>query len=502
VSDPGRSGTRRFVFSAFLLLIGVIVGIELGSEFHIVPSGEAVGNEPKIMKPLMKPGERISSEQAFVAVSKAVTPAVVNISAKRRARRDEDSFPFEGPLKRFFGENFGGQRPPRERRGEGMGSGVIIESDGLIVTNNHVIEDADEIIVLLADKREFKGTVVGTDPKSDLAVIRINAKGLPTIPWGDSSGLQVGEYILAVGNPFGLTQTVTMGIISAVGRANIGLTDYEDFIQTDAAINPGNSGGAMVNIQGELIGINTAIFTRSGGYMGIGFAVPSDMVRSIVGSLVKSGKVVRGWLGVAIQEVTPQIAKSFGLKEARGALVSEVMANSPAEKAGFQAGDVILSFAGEAVADTNQLRHVVAKALAGDKVKVEVVRESQALDLVVLIEVQPKDLFARRSRTPHEVRPKLSALLEGVTVGELTEALADRLSLDTTLSGVVILEVERGSNAEEAGLRKADLILEINRLAIKSLDDYEAALSTADKMNPILLLVRRQDRTLFLTVSP
>lgn len=496
--EPGRGGTRRFVFSAFLLLVGVIVGLELGSKFRIVPSGEAVGNEPRVIIP----HEIIKSEQAFVSVSKAVTPAVVNISAKRRAPEDESGFPFGGPLKRFFGENFGRQSPPHERRGEGMGSGVIIESDGLIVTNNHVIEDADEIVVVLSDKREFKGVVVGTDPKSDLAVIRINAKGLPTIPWGDSSGLQVGEYILAIGNPFGLTQTVTMGIISAVGRANIGLTDYEDFIQTDAAINPGNSGGAMVNIQGELIGINTAIFTRSGGYMGIGFAVPSDMVRSIVNSLVKSGKVVRGWLGVAIQEVTPQIAKSFDLKEARGALVSEVMAGSPAEKAGFEAGDVILSFGGEAVADTNQLRHIVAKALAGDHVKVQVIRENQALDLVVLIEVQPKDLFARRSRAPHQAQPKSSELLEGVTVSELNAALAEQLSLDTGLTGVVILKVEPGSHAEEAGLRKADLILEVNRKAIKSLDNYESALSKVDKTRPILLLVRRQDRTLFLTVTP
>ncbi len=492
---------RRFVFSAFLLLIGVVVGVVVSSEYRIVPSGEAVGNEPQTQ---VSPGGHITSEQAFIAVSRAVTPAVVNISAKRNAKPQQGNFdfPFEEPLKRFFGEKFGRKSPQHERRGEGMGSGVIIESDGLIVTNNHVIEDADEIIVILSDKREFKGIIVGTDPKSDLAVIRIKAKGLPTIPWGNSSKIQVGAYILAIGNPFGLTQTVTMGIISAIGRANIGLTDYEDFIQTDAAINPGNSGGAMVNIQGELIGINTAIFTRSGGYMGIGFAVPSDMVRSIVGKLVKSGKVVRGWLGVAIQEVTPQIAKIFGLSEARGALVSEVMAGSPAEKAGFKSGDIILSFAGEALGDTNALRHIVAKASPGDLINVDVIRESQSMLLTVKIEVQPNDLFAKRSRTPHKPLPKLSAALQGVSVSELSPELLEQLALEPGLSGVVILKVDPGSNAQEAGLRKSDIILEVNRKTILTLDDYEAAFSKIDKTNPVLLLVRRQDRTLFLTVTP
>lgn len=477
------------------------MGLGVSSKFRIVFSGEAVGNAPTRTT---VPHQIIVSEQAFVAVSKAVTPAVVNISAKRYAREQDDAsgFPFEGSLRRFFGGKFGGKAPQHERRGEGMGSGVIITSDGLIVTNNHVIEDADEIIVVLSDKREFKGLVVGTDPKSDLAVIRIKAKGLPTIPWGDSSKTQVGEYILAIGNPFGLTQTVTMGIISAVGRANIGLTDYEDFIQTDAAINPGNSGGAMVNIQGELIGINTAIFTRSGGYMGIGFAVPSNMVRSIVAKLIKSGKVVRGWLGVAIQDVTPQIATSFGLSEARGALVSEVMADSPAEKAGFQAGDVILSFGGEAVDDTNTLRHIVAKALAGDHLNVDVLREGEKIVLTVKIAVQPQNLFAKRSRSPHAVQPRLSAALDGVTVGELSPELAEQLALDVGLSGVVILKVAPGSNARAAGLRKSDLILEINRKSIRTLEDYDAVFSKIDRTNPILLLVRRQDRTLFLTVTP
>ncbi len=492
-----RSGKRRVVFSAFLLLAGVLAGLMLSSKFRIVPSGEAVGNDA----PQIKPNGIIKSEQAFVSVSELVTPAVVNISTTRRPEDNGSSDgPLKGPLKRFFEDNFK-RRKPHERKGDGSGSGVIIESDGLIVTNNHVIEDADEIKVLLSDKREFIGTVVGTDPKTDLAVLRINATGLPTIPWGDSSTLRVGEYILAVGNPFGLTQTVTMGIISAVGRANIGLADYEDFIQTDAAINPGNSGGAMVNIQGELVGINTAIFTRSGGYMGIGFAVPSDMVRSIVGNLVKSGKVVRGWLGVAIQEVTPQIAKSFGLKEAKGALVSEVMLKSPAEKAGFQTGDIILSFDGQPVEDTNELRHIVAKALAGDHIQVEVMRDQQKVDLKVIIEVQPQNLFSKRNRSTDQ-KPKKNTLLGGLTVSPLTEALMEELELESSLMGVVVMSVEPGSPAGESGIRRGDVILEINREPIENLDAYESALENADRNEPVLLLVRRGDRTLFLTVTP
>lgn len=488
---------RRVVFSAFLLLAGVVVGVLLSSNFRIVPSGEAVGKQ----SPSPKPNGVVKSEQAFVIVSKAVMPVVVNISTTRHSRSEEEGssdFPFQGPLRRFFRDRFG---KSHNRKGDGSGSGVIIQSDGLIVTNNHVIEDADEIKVVLSDKREFIGTVVGTDPKTDLAVVRINARDLPTIPWGDSLKLQVGEYILAVGNPFGLTQTVTMGIVSAVGRANIGLADYEDFIQTDAAINPGNSGGAMVNIQGELVGINTAIFTRSGGYMGIGFAVPSDMVQSVVESLVKSGKVVRGWLGVAIQEVTPQIAKGLGLKEAKGALVSEVMAGSPAEKAGFHTGDVILAFNGQAVEDTNRLRHIVAKALAGDHLEVQVIRENKRITLKVIIEMQPKDLFVKRSRS-QKSKQNTNTLLGGMTVSTLTETLAQELNLDAGLKGVVVSSVEQGSRAAESGLRRGDLIVEVNRERIENINDYERQLSQLDQDMPILLLVRRQNRTLFLTVSP
>ncbi len=275
---------------------------------------------------------------AMAEVSAAVKPAIVNISTTRTVKISgggADPF-FDDPFfRRFFGDKFGRQRQPKEQKSAALGSGVIVSSDGYIITNYHVVKEADEIKVLLSDKREFSGKVIGSDPKTEISVVKIEAKGLPTLNWGDSDALEVGEIVLAVGNPFGLNQTVTMGIVSAVGRANVGIADYEDFIQTDAAINPGNSGGALVNVRGEVVGINTAIFSTSGGYQGIGFAIPSNMVKSIKDSLVKKGRVVRGWLGVSIQSITPELAKQFNLKGEKGVLVSDVNESSPAEKAGL-----------------------------------------------------------------------------------------------------------------------------------------------------------------------
>ena len=283
--------------------------------------------------------------QPFVAIAKQAKSAVVNIAAvKKHRERETGRSPFlDDPFfRRFFGEEFERRMPsPRDFREQGVGSGVIVSSDGYIITNNHVVDGMDELTVSLPDKRTFKAKVVGTDPKTDVAIIKIDAANLPVLEWGDASQLQVGEMVLAVGNPFGLSQTVTMGIISAVGRANVGIVDYEDFIQTDAAINPGNSGGALVNLKGELIGINTAIFSQSGGYMGIGFAVPSNMAKHVMHDLIKHGKVVRGWIGVSIQEVTADLAKEFGAEEPSGALVADVMDDSPASKAKLERGDII-----------------------------------------------------------------------------------------------------------------------------------------------------------------
>ena len=489
---------KRLVFSVFLIIVGIVIGITLVSEFHLLPFGAAVNDPPKPKAPAIS-----QTEQTFVEISKSVTPAVVNISTTRVIKGGEEApgLPFDDPFfRRFFGDEAPRRGPPRDRRAQSLGSGVIVDPNGLIITNNHVVEKADEIKVVLGDKREFKGKLIGSDPKTDLAVIQIDAKDLPTVSWGDSDKLQVGEYVLAIGNPFGLNQTVTMGIVSAVGRANVGIADYEDFIQTDAAINPGNSGGAMVNTHGELVGINTAIFTQSGGYMGIGFAVPSNMSKTIMESLVKGGKVVRGWLGVSIQEVSPQLAKEFGLKDPKGALVSDVLPNSPAEKAGFKRGDVIVQYNGQTIENSTQLRNLVAKTGVGTKAKVVVVRDKKEKTLDQTIEEQPSDMA--RNENTEKSEEGSSTALTGIEVRNLTPEIARQLGLNRSDKGVVITRIEPGSVAEEMGLQRGDLIVEVNRKPIRNTDDYDDLLSKIKKDEAVLLLINRQGRTMFVTISP
>ncbi|TAJ97063.1 MAG: DegQ family serine endoprotease [Candidatus Manganitrophaceae bacterium] len=493
---------KRLVFSVFLIIVGIVIGITLVSEFHLLPFGAAV-NDPQKDPQKPKPPAISQTEQTFVEISKSVTPAVVNISTTRVIKGNEEApgFPFDDPFfRRFFGDEAPRRGQPRERRAQSLGSGVIVDPNGLIITNNHVVAKADEIKVVLGDKREFKGKLIGSDPKTDLAIIQIEAKDLPTVSWGNSDKLQVGEYVLAIGNPFGLNQTVTMGIVSAVGRANVGIADYEDFIQTDAAINPGNSGGAMVNTHGELVGINTAIFTQSGGYMGIGFAVPSNMAKLIVESLVKNGKVVRGWLGVSIQEITPQLAKEFGLKESKGALVGDVLPNSPAEKAGLKRGDVIVQYNGQTIENAIQLRNLVAKTEVGSKKKVRVVRDKKEKEVEITIEEQPKELPG--SAETEQGEEGTSTALMGLEVRNLTPEIARQLGLNRTDKGVVITRIEQGSVAEEVGLQRGDLIMEVNRKPVRNTDDYDEIISKIKKDEAVLLLINRQGRTMFVTISP
>ncbi|MFA5353261.1 MAG: trypsin-like peptidase domain-containing protein, partial [Thermodesulfovibrionales bacterium] len=312
---------KRFLWLPAILLIGFLLG---GITYYFISRSSSPiysSFSPRV------PRQIEESSRAFSEIVKSVSPAVVNISSTKMVKRQP------GPFDEFFDFLYPyPDEKARKWKEQSLGSGVIVSADGYIVTNNHVVEQADEIKVLLMDKRSLRARVIGADPKTDLAIIKINEKALPTIPWGDSKNLQVGEFVLAIGNPFGLSNTVTMGIISAVGRVDVGIADYEDFIQTDAAINPGNSGGPLVNIRGELIGINTAIFSKTGGYQGIGFSVPSNMVRTVMDQLVKQGKVTRGWIGVTIQELTPELAKQFGLKVSGGALVSDLARGGPAQR--------------------------------------------------------------------------------------------------------------------------------------------------------------------------
>ncbi len=434
---------------------------------------------------------------AMAEVTASVKPGIVNILTTRTVKVGSAQDPFlDDPFfKRFFGDQFGHQRQqPREQKSSGLGSGVIVSSEGYIITNSHVVKDADEIKVTLTDKREFIGRVIGSDLKTEIAVVKIDAKDLPTVPWGNSDRLKVGEVVLAVGNPFGLNQTVTMGIVSALGRANVGIADYEDFIQTDAAINPGNSGGALVNVRGEVIGINTAIYSTSGGYQGIGFAIPSNMVKSIMESLIAKGKVVRGWLGVSIQKVTPELAKQFNLKDEVGALVGDVAENGPAEKAGLQRGDIIFEYEGKKIEEPYVLRNMVANTQPGEQHTIKVLRDGKAMTMMITIGELPSD-----TQQPIEAADVLNAL-KGVSVQDMSPELAKKLRVPDKIKGVIVSDIEEGSIAAGA-LTPGDVIQEINRKRITDVKSYKDVVSKIKKDESVLLLIYRAGTSLFITLS-
>jgi len=492
---------RFYLTAAFILIIGVFVGLALSSRLDIMTPLTAKNQvSSRSIETLSQLSDALS-EVAGVA-----TPSVVNISTTRVIKQtDQAPFDFfDDPFfRRFFGDQYP-QHPniPKEHKEQSLGSGVIVSEDGYIVTNNHVIEKSQEIKVLLSNKRDYKAKLIGADPKTDVAVIKIEATGLAALPWGDSNKLRVGEIVFAIGNPFGLNQTVTMGVIGAVGRANVGIADYEDFIQTDAAINPGNSGGALINAKGELIGINTAIVSRTGGYQGIGFAVPSSMVKQVMESLIKYKKVVRGWLGVSIQEVTSDLAEEFGVKDLKGALVSGVMKGSPAEKAGIKQGDVILKFNGKDVEDTGHLRNMVSQSAIGTKVKVKLLRQKKEIEVEVSIAELPKKLGEAAAEEDAAESQEESNALSGVTVRELTPELAKRFGAGEGDAGVVVVKVDAGSKAFEAGIRQGDVVLQVNQKDIATIEDYKKAVARLKAKERILLLIRRKGEDLFLTVRP
>ena len=502
---------RRWMAAATLLTVGIVIGFVVASDLGWLPAGHAVPDASSIAstRPVATPVSTAPQpvlgwgSQTFVDIAKSVKPAVVNIYATKSGRSEgSGTAPFDDPLfRKFFGDEFFKKyEHPKERKERGLGSGVIVESNGLIITNNHVVGKADEIRVTLSDKREFKAKLIGTDPKTDVAVVKIDATGLPTVAWADSDKLEVGEFVLAVGNPFGLTQTVTLGIVSALGRA-AGIAEYEDFIQTDAAINPGNSGGALVNVRGELVGINTAIFSQSGGNMGIGFAVPSNMAQSIMGQLVQTGKVVRGWLGVSIQELTPELASQFGVTETKGVLVSDVMDDSPAKKAGFERADVIIEYDGKSMDSPTHLRNAVAQTSVGKKVLVKIIRDKKPKTIDLTIVEQPKSMSQSSDEDGGDAATP-TGILSSLDVRELTEELAGRFGLKSSERGVVIVRVKPGSTAEELGVREGDIVLEVNRQAVTSVKTFERIAGKLSKDQAVLLLLKRQGRTIYLTLRP
>lgn len=444
----------------------------------------------------------VAAQNSYADVVSHVAPAVVTIRSERRVRAAEQFPFFEDPFFRdFFGDRFRNAQPRNpERLQRGLGSGVIVSADGYILTNHHVIDGAEEIKVELNDNRTFAAKVIGSDPPSDLAVLKIEMKGLPILPLGDSDRVRVGDIVLAVGNPLGVGQTVTMGIISAKGRQT-GLSDgsFEDFLQTDAPINQGNSGGALVNTNGELIGINSQILSPSGGNIGLGFAIPANMAKSAMDQLLKSGRVRRGMIGVTIQPVTSDLASSLGLSEVRGALVSSVQAGSPADRAGIRRGDVIIGFNGSPVTDSNSLRNQVARTQPGTEVTLTISRDNREQQVRVTLGELPPERMTAATDSSSGGGSDPGKL--GIRVEPLTRTLADRLNLQAGVSGLVVTDVDPVGPAGDAGIRENDVIEEVNRQQVRSVEDLQSAIQRSGT-KPSLLLINRGGNSLFLTVRP
>jgi serine protease Do/serine protease DegQ len=411
------------------------------------------------------------------------TPAVVNISTRGSVRVQENPLLQDPFFRRFFDI----PDQPQRRETQSLGSGVVVDAQqGLIITNNHVIQHAEEISVTLRDGRTLSAKIVGTDPDADVAVIKVPAERLTAIPLADSERLRVGDFVVAIGNPFGLGQTVTSGIVSALGRSGLGIEGYEDFIQTDASINPGNSGGALVNLRGELVGMNTAIIAPGGGNIGIGFAIPVNMVRDIMEQLVKFGEVRRGRLGVSIQDLTPELASAFGIEDRSGAVIAQVVSGSPADKSGIKVGDVVLSVNGRPIRNSGELRNRIGMLRIGERVSLKLLRDGKPKEVVATVaEAQQQKLLGKT----------LFAKLEGAVFGNIDELPSNISGRD---KGVVVLEVARGSPAARAGLRKDDIVYSANRVAIADLDDLKRAAKRSDE--GILLNIQRGDAALFLLV--
>jgi serine protease Do len=486
------------------VLLGLCVALVAGGAFGwmgttlFTPSSSNSGQ----LVPLFLAGEsparasEVSFLSGFTPIVKSALPAVVNVSTSKKVQVERDSSPFSGPFRDFFGpdffDQFGG---PRERQENSLGSGVIVSSDGYILTNNHVVQGATDIEVFLSNERQLKGRIIGGDAKTDIAVIKVEEKSLPALTLGNSAGVQVGDFALAIGNPFGVGQTVTMGIVGATGRGGFGIEHYEDFIQTDAAINPGNSGGALINVRGELIGINTAIVARAGGSQGVGFAVPTNMARPVMEQILKQGKVIRGYLGVNIQTMTPELAKSFGSKTTQGALISDVVPDGPAAKAGLRRGDIVLAVNGEPVLDSRRLTLTISQAAPGTAVDLKLLRDGQEQNIRVTLGELPTD--PERAQAPGEQRGRSTAL-EGVAVDNLTPDIARQLNLSPQTHGVVVVQVSP-ETAAATGLQRGDVIDEVNRRSVSTVGEYEQAIRRAG--GEVLLLLNRGGSSLYVVIG-
>jgi serine protease Do len=491
---------KRFIRKTPKLFFGALLAVTAftcSTPQHSLESSPPTALEQVGRMLLPAPAFARIGESSIADIAEGSVASVVNISSEKvvKSRGHQGFGPFSNDpfFRHFFGDRFDSRHLPRERRERSLGSGVIVDSKGIILTNNHVIAKAQDITVTLSDGRDFKADIVGSDPESDLGVLQLrgDVEGLKPIAYGDSDALRLGDVVLAIGNPFGVGQTVTMGIVSAKGRADVGIVDYEDFIQTDAAINPGNSGGALVDMQGKLVGINTAILSRTGGYQGIGFAIPSNMASRVADSLQSYGKVVRGWLGVLIQDIDQHLADALGLSSSKGVLIGDVNVGGPADKGGMKRGDVVLRINGQAVNSTGKLRNMVANAGARTQVKIELWRDGTKHTLNIKL----------GKKAGHQDAPQViddqEATLDGLSLAPLNEDHRLKLRLpENVKSGVVVIGVERGSLAARAGLRTGDVIRELNRRSVKSVKDFKKTYKKAK--GTLALLVQRGANTLYL----
>jgi serine protease Do len=478
-------GKHRWAWPAAALVgLGLVAGVGLGPHLGFTAGPKAPFWTERTLD--VPPGPVQAPN--WVEIARQVKPAVVHVSTKRAEGGSPTRSPFGSgdPFEQFF-KQFGEPR----RNVRSMGSGFIINANGHIITNNHVVEGASEITVKLSNGREFTAKVVGRDPKTDLALLKVEATDLPTVALGDSSELRVGEPVMAIGNPFGLEQTVTTGIVSATGRV-IGQGPYDDFVQTDASINPGNSGGPLINSRGQAIGINAAIFSQSGGSVGIGFAIPSNQAKTVVTQLAETGHVSRSWLGVSIQPVTPELARGFNLPDAKGALVASVTEDSPAMKAGLKPGDVIVEYDGRKVARSDELPRLVAETPTGREVSITVLREGKTTTLQARVaRLDEPDL-----KVASEVGDRGTL---GVAVDPVTPEIAKQLGLKDA-RGVVVKRVEDGSPAANAGIRPGDVILEVDRQPVKDVAGLRQLIDRHAKGTPMVMLLKRQDATLYVAV--
>lgn len=496
---------RPPLFVLIVLIAGFAGGLFIASSLEWTPVSAGRSKPDSLSQNSSPSAARALADQLsdlFESAADKVSVSVVPIFSEQEVQVASPFGSPEDPFRDFFGDDFFkhffGQVPHGDQKQtvRGLGSGVIVSSDGYILTNNHVVDGAEKLTVVMSDQKKYSARVIGTDPQTDVAVIKIEAKNLPAVTLGNSDNVKVGQWVIAVGNPFQLLHTVTAGIISAKGRSNVGLADYEDFIQTDASINPGNSGGALADLDGNVIGINTAISSPSGGNVGIGFAIPVNMARNVMDQLMKQGKITRGYLALMPQDIDENLAKALRLKSAEGALVGDVTPEGPADKGGIKRGDIITEFNGEQVKNSTALRNLVAQTAPGTSVKISLLRDGRELQVKVILGERPRGRGGREQQPEAQQPEEQTSKKLGLTIQNLTPDIAQQLGYQRE-HGVVVTEVAPGSPAEEAGLQQGDLIKEINRVALTSARDFNRILASLRNGESVALLVRRGQNTFY-----